>query len=58
MENMRMPELRALTRESRLRNYSQLRKAELIAFHQDNAPQGAPRGPRGTQHPQEPQAPR
>ena len=31
-----MPELRALTREHRLRNYSQLRKAELIAFLQDN----------------------
>ena len=31
-----MPELRALARERRLRNYSQLRKAELIAFLQDN----------------------
>ena len=30
MENMRMPELKALTRERGLRNYSQLRKAELI----------------------------
>ena len=39
MENMRMPELRALTRERRLRSYSRLRKAELIAFLQDNAPQ-------------------
>ena len=27
---MRMPELKAITREHRLRNYSQLRKAELI----------------------------
>ena len=33
---MRMPELKALTRECRLRGYSQLRKAELIAFLQDN----------------------
>ena len=52
MENMRVPELKALAREHGLRNYSWLRKAELIAFLQDNAPQGAPRGP------QEPQAPR
>ena len=39
---MRMPELKALARESRLRGYSQLRgysrlrKAELIALLQDN----------------------
>ena len=39
MEHMRMPELKALAREHRLRGYSQLRKAELIAFLQDNAPQ-------------------
>ena len=30
MENMRVPELKALAREHGLRNYSQLRKAELI----------------------------
>ena len=36
---MRMPELKALAREHRLRGYSRLRKAELIAFLQDNAPQ-------------------
>ena len=34
-----MPELKALAREYRLRGYSQLRKAELIAFLQDSAPQ-------------------
>ena len=33
---MRMPELKALTRERRLRGYSHLRKAELIAPLQDN----------------------
>ena len=33
-ETLRMPELKALTREHRLRGYSQLRKAELIAFLQ------------------------
>ena len=36
MENMRMPELNALTREHGLRNYSRLRKADLIAFLQNN----------------------
>ena len=39
MENnyktLRMPELKALAREHRLRGYSRLRKAELIAFFQD-----------------------
>ena len=39
MENnyktLRMPELKALTREHKLRGYSRLRKAELIAFLQD-----------------------
>ena len=34
-ETLRMPELKALTREHKLRGYSQLRKAELIAFLQD-----------------------
>ena len=42
---MRVPELKALTREHGLRNYSQLRNAELIAFLQDNAPQ-EPQAPR------------
>ena len=37
-----MPELKVLTREHGLRNYSRLRKAELIAVLQDNEPQ-APR---------------
>ena len=36
MENMRVPELKALAREHRLRGYSRLRKAELIALLQDN----------------------
>ena len=35
-ETLRMPELKALARERRLRNYSWLRKAELIAFLQNN----------------------
>ena len=32
MENMKMPELKALTRERKLRGYSHLRKAELMPF--------------------------
>ena len=40
MENnyktLRMPELKALVRECGLRGYSRLRKAELIAFLQNN----------------------
>ena len=35
-ETLRMPELKVLTRERRLRNYSRLRKADLIAFLQNN----------------------
>ena len=31
-ENMRVPELKSLARERRLRNYSQMRKAELVAL--------------------------
>ena len=35
-ETLRMPELKGLMREHRLRGYSRLRKAELIAFLQNN----------------------
>ena len=35
-ETLRMPELKALARECRLRNYSRLRKADLIVLLQDN----------------------
>ena len=35
-ETLRMPELKALAREHRLRGYSRLRKADLIAFLQKN----------------------
>ena len=31
-ENMGMPELKFLARDRRLRNYSRMRKAELLAF--------------------------
>ena len=33
-ENMRMPELKSLARDHGLRNYSQLRTAELVALLQ------------------------
>ena len=51
-ENMRMPELRSLTRERRLRNYSRMRKAGLVALLQNNPPP-APRSrpPRPTRPP-------
>ena len=54
MENMRIPELKALARECRLRGYSRLRKAELIALLQDNEHQ-AQRPP--PPHPQRHTAP-
>ena len=41
--NMRVAELKALARERGLRDYSRLRKAELIALLQNNPPlQAAP----------------
>ena len=40
---MRMPELKSLARDRGLRNYSQMRKAELVALLQIN---GTPEGPR------------
>ena len=43
-ETLRMPELKALTRECRLRGYSRLRKADLIAFLQNNKHQARSAG--------------
>ena len=37
-ENMKVTELKALTREHGLRSYSQLRRAELVALLQNNPP--------------------
>ena len=39
---MRMPELKSLARDRGLRNYSRMRKAELVALLQNN---GTPEGP-------------
>ena len=52
---MRMPELKSLARECRLRNYSRMRKAELVALLQNNPPP-APRArpPRPTRPPPPP----
>ena len=48
---MRMTELRNLTREHDLRGYSKLRKAELIAFLQDNENQARRQPPNGPSWP-------
>ena len=52
---MRMPELKSLAREHRLRNYSRMRKAELVVLLQNNPP-SAPRTrpPRPTRPPPSP----
>ena len=39
-ENMRMPELKSLARELRLRGYSRMRKTELVALLQNSPPPG------------------
>ena len=46
-ENMRMPELKSLARDRGLRNYSQMRKAELVALLQNNPPLGQSRASTG-----------
>ena len=45
---MRMPELKSLARDRGLRNYSRLRKAELVALLQNS---GTPEGPKGPSSP-------
>ena len=52
---MRIPELKSLARERRLRNYSRTRRAELVALLQNNPPP-APRTrlPRPTRPPSPP----
>ena len=40
---MRMPELKSLAREHRLRGYSRMRKAELVALFQNSSPPGQSR---------------
>ena len=52
---MRVMELKALTRDHGLRNYSRMRKAELVALFQNNPPP-APRTrpPHPNRHPPPP----
>ena len=40
---MRVPELKSLARDRGLKNYSQIRKAELVALLQNNPPPGQSR---------------
>ena len=42
-ENMRMPELKSLARDRGLRNYSRMRKAELVDLLQNDPPPGQSR---------------
>ena len=49
-KNMRLPELKSLARDRGLRNYSQIRKAELVALLQMEGPQLLPHLHRGAQH--------
>ena len=50
-ETLRMPELKALARECRLRGYSRLREADLIAFLQNNEHQSQSVGEAQAQRP-------
>ena len=53
-ETLRMPELKVLARERRLRGYSRLRKADLIAFLQNNEHQARSTGKVQAQRPPPP----
>ena len=44
-ENMRMPELKSLARDRGLRNYSRMRKAELVVLLRNNGIPESPRAP-------------
>ena len=57
---MRVTELKALTRDRELRNYSRMRKAELVALLQNNPPpsrSGDPRAPTPRTRPPHPNRP-
>ena len=58
---MRMPELKVLARESRLRGYSRMRKAELVALLRNSSPPGQSRAstsPTQTWEPKDDRRPR
>ena len=44
-KNMRLPKLKSLARDRALRNYSRIRKAELVALLQNNGRAPAPPTP-------------
>ena len=56
MENMRLPELKSLARDRGLRNYSRMRKTELVALLQNNGRAAAPRTRSPPPPPQRPPA--
>ena len=59
-ENMRVPELKSLARDRGLKNYSLMRKAELVALLQNNPPpmrNGGPRAPTPRTRPPRPTRP-
>ena len=56
-ENMRVLELKSLTRDRGLRNYSQMRKAELVALLQNNRTPEDPRAPTPHTRPHPPPPP-
>ena len=54
---MRVPELKSLTRDGGLRNYSRMRKAELVALLQNNGTPEDPRAPTTRTRPPPPSPP-
>ena len=54
---MRMPELNSLARDRWLRNYSRMRKAELVALLQNSGTSEGPRAPAPRIRPPPPPAP-
>ena len=54
---MRMPELKSLARDCGLRNYSQMRKSELVALLQNNGTPEDPRAPTPSTRPPPPPPP-
>ena len=54
---MRMPELKSLARDRGLRNYSRMRKAELVALLRNNGILEGPRAPTPRTRPPPPPSP-
>ena len=56
-ENMRVPELKSLARDRGLRNYSRMRKTELVTLLQNNGTPEDPRAPTSRIRPPPPPPP-